>query len=103
MTWLSITIAGIITYVCRFSMVTFIKNKMLNENTKLILSYVPAAVFPSIIFPAIFLNETGIFVSMDDPKIIAAIIAIIIGYFAKNIIATILSGLISYWIIIFLL
>ena len=103
MSWLSIIIAGIITYICRFSMVTFLESKMLNENTKLILSYVPAAVFPAIIFPAVFLNESGILVNINDPKIIAATIAIIVGYFTKNVIATILTGLISYWFIIFLM
>ena len=103
MSWFAIIIAGIITYICRFSMVTFVKSEMLNENTKLILSYVPAAVFPAIIFPAVFLNESGFLVNINDPKIIAATIAIIVGYFAKNVIATILAGLISYWFIIFLM
>ena len=103
MSWFSIIIAGIITYICRFSMVTFVKSEMLNENTKLILSYVPAAVFPAIIFPAVFLNELGFLVNINDPKIIAATIAIIVGYFTKNVIATILAGLISYWLIIFLI
>jgi|TARA_B100000929_G_scaffold242527_1_gene200016 branched-subunit amino acid transport protein len=103
MNWLSIFIAGVITYFCRFSMVTFIKSEMLNEKTRLILSYVPSAVFPAIIFPAIFLNETGILVNINDPKIIGATIAIIVGYFSKNVIATILTGLISYWIIILLM
>jgi branched-subunit amino acid transport protein len=37
----------------------------------------------------------------NNPKILAAIFAIIIGYFSKNIIATILAGLISYWFLIF--
>ena len=32
-----------------------------------------------------------------------AIVAILVGYFSRNVIATILSGLFSYWIIIFLL
>ena len=103
MNWLSIFIAGVITYFCRFSMVTFIKSEMLNEKTRLILSYVPSAVFPAIIFPAIFLNETGILVNINDPKIIGATIAIIVGYFSKNVITTILTGLISYWIIILLM
>ena len=82
-------------------MVTFIKSKMLNENTKLVLSYVPAAVFPAIIFPAVFLNDFGSLVDFNDPKIIGTTIAIIIGYYSRNVIATILSGLTSYWIIIF--
>ena len=38
---------------------------------------------------------------MNDPKIFAAIVAIVVGYFSRNVIATILSGLISYWIILF--
>ena len=40
---------------------------------------------------------------MSDPKIFGAIVAIIVGYFSKNIIATILSGLISYWFLIFVI
>ena len=38
---------------------------------------------------------------MNDPKIFGATVAIAVGYFSRNVIATILSGLISYWIILF--
>ena len=37
---------------------------------KKILGYVPSAVFPAIIFPAVFLNETNTIVQINDPKII---------------------------------
>ena len=84
-------------------MVTLVDGRILSTKLKQVLGYVPAAVFPAIIFPAVFLNETGILVNINDPKIIAAAIAIIVGYFAKNVIATILAGLISYWFIIFLI
>ena len=103
MSWLSVIAAGILTYLTRTTMVTLVNKNILSSKIKQILGYVPAAVFPAIIFPGIFLNDTGFFISLDDPKIIAATLAIIIGYFTKNVIATILSGLISYWIIIFLL
>ena len=103
MSWLSVIAAGILTYLTRTTMVTLVNKNILSSKIKQILSYVPAAVFPAIIFPGIFLNDTGFFISLDDPKIIAATLAIIIGYFTKNVIATILSGLISYWIIIFLI
>ena len=39
---------------------------------------------------------------MNDPKIFGALIAVIVGYFSKNIIATISAGLVSYWFLIFL-
>ena len=62
----------------------------------------PSAVFPAIIFPAVFLNETNTLVSINDPKIAGFIVAIIVGYLSKNIITTIIAGLISYWLVIFL-
>ena len=103
MSWLSVIIAGILTYLTRTTMVTLVDGRILSTKLKQVLGYVPAAVFPAIIFPAVFLNESGILVNINDPKIIAATIAIIVGYFAKNVIATILAGLISYWFIIFLM
>ena len=101
MTWLSIIIAGTLTYFTRMTMIALVSRDMLGDKIKAVLAYVPAAVFPAIIFPAIFINDYGSFIEMNDPKIFAAIVAIIVGYFSKNVIATILSGLISYWIILF--
>ena len=102
MSWISVIIAGLITYFTRFSMITFVNSKMMSKKVRLVLSYVPSTVFPAIIFPAIFINDYGTFVEMNDPKIFGAIVAVIVGYFSKNIIATIISGLISYWFLIFI-
>ena len=102
MSWISIIIAGILTYLTRMTMVALVRRDMLGDKLKDVLSYVPSAVFPAIIFPAVFLDNAGLYVEYNDPKIIAFIFAIVVGFFSKNIIATILSGLISYWIIIFL-
>ena len=101
MTWLSIIIAGILTYFTRMTMIALVSRDMLGVRIKAVLTYVPSAVFPAIIFPAIFINDYGNFIEMNDPKIFAAIVAIVVGYFSRNVIATILSGLISYWIILF--
>ena len=101
MTWLSIIIAGILTYFTRMTMIALVSRDMLGDRIKAVLAYVPSAVFPAIIFPAIFINDYGTFIEMNDPKIFGAVVAIVVGYFSKNVIATILSGLISYWIILF--
>ena len=85
-------------------MIALLNREMLGDRIKEVLAYVPSAVFPAIIFPAIFLDNYGdLLLEMHDPKIFAAIIAIIVGYFSKNVIATILSGLISYWFLIFII
>ena len=103
MTWLSIIIAGILTYFTRMTMVTLVSRDRLGDRIKAVLSYVPSAVFPAIIFPGVFIDDYGTFIEINDPKIFGAAIAIIVGFLSKNVIATILSGLISYWIIIFLI
>ena len=73
---------------------------MLFKKVRLVLSYVPSTVFPAIIFPAVFFNDNGYFVDVNDPKIFGILAAIIIGFFSRNIIATIISGLVVYWIFI---
>ena len=99
--WTLIIYCGIITYLTRFSMIAILKKEMFNDRIREVLSYVPSAIFPAIIFPAIFLDDLGKFQLEDNPKILAAAIAMIIGILSRNIIATIFSGLVSYWFLIF--
>ena len=101
--WALIIYCGLITYLTRFSMIALINKEMFNDRIRQVLSYVPSAIFPAIIFPAIFLDNSGLILTEDNPKIIAAIIATIIGIFSRSIIATIFSGLASYWFIIFVI
>ncbi len=99
--WALIVSCGIITFLTRFSMIALLKKEMFNDRARQVLSYVPTAIFPAIIFPAIFLDDNGLIQIEDNPKILAAAIAMIIGIMTKNILATIFSGLASYWFLIF--
>jgi len=101
MTWASIFIAGFITYLTRMGMITLMDKDIFNENLRKILNYVPSVVFPSIIFPGVLLDDYGALVAITDPKIYGALTAIFVGYFSRNVILTIISGLASYWFFIF--
>ena len=83
-------------------MIALLKKEMFNDRIREVLSYVPSAFFPAIIFPAIFLDNAGSIEIENNPKILAAIIATIVGIFSRSILATIFSGLASYWAIIFI-
>ena len=100
--WALIIYCGLITFLTRFSMVALLKKEMFNDRVREVLSYVPTAIFPAIIFPAIFLDNSGSILIEDNPKILAAIIAMVVGILSRNIIATIFAGLASYWTIIFI-
>ena len=102
MHWSLIIYCGLITFLTRFSMIALLKKEMFNNRIREVLSYVPSAIFPAIIFPAIFLDDTGIIQLENNPKILAALIAMLVGIFSRNILATIFSGLTSYWAIIFI-
>ncbi len=101
--WFLIIYCGLITYLTRFSMIALLKKEMFNDKIREVLSYVPSAIFPAIIFPAIFLDDVGQFQLENNPKILAAAIAMIIGILSRNIVATIFSGLASYWLLIFVI
>ena len=101
MHWSTIIYCGIVTYLTRFSMIFLLKKDILNEKTKKVLSFVPSAIFPAIIFPPIFLDSAGSIDIESNPKILASVFAIIIGYFTRSIIGTIFAGLFSYWFLIF--
>ena len=83
-------------------MIALLKKEMFNDRIREVLSYVPSAIFPAIIFPAIFLDSFGSIQIENNPKILATIIAMGVGIFTKNIIVTIFAGLVSYWAIIFI-
>ena len=93
---------GFLTFLTRFTMIALLKKEMINDRIREILSYVPSAIFPAIIFPAIFLDNSGSFDFENNPKILASIIAIIVGILSKNILATIITGLTAYWFLIFI-
>tara|TARA_B100000902_G_scaffold252585_1_gene238998 strand:+ start:4356 stop:4670 length:315 start_codon:yes stop_codon:yes gene_type:complete len=101
--WTLIIYCGLITFLTRFSMIALLKKEMFNDRIRQILSYVPSAIFPAIIFPAIFLDNNGLFQLENNPKILAGFIAVIIGIVSKNILATIFSGLAAYWLLIYLI
>ena len=99
--WTLIIYCGLITFLTRFSMIALLKKEMFNDRIRDVLSYVPSAIFPAIIFPAIFLDNTGSIQIEDNPKILGAFIAMIVGILTRNIVATIFLGLASYWFLIF--
>ena len=101
MIWAGMIAAGILNFLSKFLSLNYLDASKMNPIVRQILAYVPSAIFPAIIFPAIFLSETGNLDLENNPKIYASIVAVIIGVLSKNIIATIISGLVSYWFIIF--
>ena len=101
MIWYGIIISGILNFLTKFLSLSYFDTSKMNPRVKQILSYVPSAVFPAIIFPGILIDTNGLIDFENNPKILASIIAVVIGVLSKNILATIFAGLAAYWYLIF--
>ncbi|MGY9025580.1 MAG: AzlD domain-containing protein [Candidatus Pelagibacterales bacterium] len=104
MIWFVMIIAGMITFSTRFSMFNkFIAQKM-PAWIEAPLHYVPIAVLTAIIIPEILIVDGSInFSIVENLRIAAAGIAILVALVTRNVVATIASGLICLWVFQWLL
>ena len=102
MIWYGIIISGILNFLTKFLSLSYFDTSKMNPRIKQILSYVPSAVFPAIIFPGIFIDTNGLIDLENNSKILASMVAVIVGVLSKNILATIFAGLAAYWYLIFI-
>ena len=79
MIWYGIIISGILNFLTKFLSLSYFDTSKMNPRIKQILSYVPSAVFPAIIFPGILIDTNGLLEFENNPKILASIIAVVIG------------------------
>lgn len=94
--WLTIVLCGIVTFLIRFIMIQLL-GKKINPKLNEILSFVPPAVLSTLTFHEIF-NEGITSVYITNPKIWAALFALVVVLRFKNIIATIMAGMSVLWI-----
>ena len=56
MIWAGMVAAGILNFLSKFLSLNYFDASKMNPIVRQILAYVPSAIFPAIIFPAIFLS-----------------------------------------------
>ena len=97
--WTYTIIIGVLTFLSRYVITAYANTKTYSETTKKVLSYVPSAVFPSLIFPAVFYENNNLV--LFSSEIQAFILAFIVSVIFKNIFLTVSVGILSYILIIF--
>ena len=97
MIWATMAISGLVTFLLMFSVIYQVKSSTLPGWLENILKYVPTSVFAALIFPAVFLGESGSLEFIGNPKILAALAALAVAILMKNVIITITTGMIVLW------
>lgn len=94
--WTAIILSGVVTFLIRFVLIQYM-GKQISPKLNEILSFVPPAVLSALTFHGLF--ENGInSVYLSNPKIWAALFALIIVIRFKNVIATIIAGMSVLWL-----
>jgi branched-subunit amino acid transport protein len=102
-TWLSIIIAGILTYAIRLSFIIFYGKINMPDLVEQTLKFVPPAVLTAIFLPELLLDNGEPFISLGNARLLAGSLAIIVAWRTKNVTYTILIGMLALWIFQYLL
>jgi branched-subunit amino acid transport protein len=92
-TWLVIISGGVITYLIRLSLILFLEKLAIPVWFKRSLRFVPVAVFSALIFQMVFVQDSGINISLTNPRLISGILAALVAWRTRSILLTILTGM----------
>jgi branched-subunit amino acid transport protein len=96
--WLLTIIIGIVTLGLRASFLLLPAGAQLPPLMQRALRFVPAAVLPALIVPSIaFAGEAGPWPGLNG-RILAAVIAVIVAWRSRNVLLTIVAGMLALWL-----
>ena len=93
--WLVLFFGGLLTFGMRFSFIYLFGKFEVPETMRRALHYVPPAVLSAIIFPEVFLPNQQLDLSLGNHRLLAGLVAVVVAYFTKNTLITILAGMIA--------
>ena len=92
--WLIMLLTGILTYAIRLSFILFYGKKSMPPLLQQGLRFVPPAVLSAIIFPELLVREGELDLSFGNPRLLAGILAALVAWWTKNVILTIVAGMV---------
>ena len=97
--WLTIFAAGLITYATRLSFILLFERIEIPAWLRRALRFVPAAVLSAIVLPELVFQDGSLAVTPANPRLLAGIVAILVAWRTKNILLTLVSGMVTLWIL----
>lgn len=97
--WLPIFISGLLTYSLRLSFIVFSDKINMPDLMQRALRFVPPAVFTAIFLPELILPEGAIDLTLGNGRLLAGMVAILVAWRTKNVILTIVVGMLTLWIL----
>ena len=96
--WILILIIGALTLVERLSFIMILGNWQMPNILIRGLKYVPVTVMLAIASPAVLRTDGMGDIALTNPKLIGALVAIVVAWRTKSILFTIAAGMLGLWI-----
>lgn len=97
--WLVMAAVGILTFLTRLSFILLQDKWQPPALVTRGLRFVPVAVLTAIFVPEILLVENQVALSLDNPRLLAGIIAILVAFKTKSALWTIAVGMGAFWLL----
>ena len=96
-TWVTIIAAGLLTYATRlFPIISYGRFEMPSQVERA-LRFVPVAVLTAIFLPEMAYIQEELMLSFRNPRLLAGLLAIVFAWRTKNVMYTILAGMLTLW------
>lgn len=96
--WIIIIFSSLGTFLLRFSLIELYGKITLNPLLERSFPFIPPAVFAALVLPALFYNDNNsLFISLENSKLLAGIVAGFLAWKLKNVILTTVIGLGALW------
>jgi len=98
MLWTVIVVVGVLNYLSRLSFIAFFARRAMPPMLARALKYVPAAMLTALVLPMVVGAHPGI-ESLVSPRLIAAVVAGVVGFYTRNTLATMAIGMATLWLL----
>ena len=94
--WAVIVIVGALNYLSRLSFIAFFAQRRMPPMLARALRYVPSAMLTALVLPMIVAGSPSV-ATLASPRVIAALVAGVVGYLTRNTLATMSAGMLVLW------
>lgn len=95
--WLIMIGLAVGTFLIRVSFILVLGKRQVPPLLSRSLRFIPASILSALVVPQILTRNNVLQISLTNPQLIAGIVAAVVAWRTKNVLFTILSGMIVLW------
>jgi len=96
---LTMAACGLVTFLIRLSFIALGRYLPDDPRIEAFLRYVPPAILGALIAPEIFMVGDNLNASPNNPRLWAALVALLVARLTGNVLATIAAGMAALWVV----